>query len=88
MSKKKVIKKKVSKKRVPRIHEVTAELENFKLAKAKRALTLVLWVKGERAGEVHMGSGGLFWWGRNRQLSMRMSWTKFAEMMNERAYGK
>lgn len=88
MSKKKVLKKKVSKKRLARIHAVSADLENFKLAKAKSALTIRLLVKGKRAGEVHMGSGGLFWWGRRKKSGMRMSWTKFAEMMNDRAYGK
>jgi hypothetical protein len=88
MSKKKVLKKKVSKKRIARIHAVSAELENFKLAKTKSALTIRLLVKGKRAGEVQMGSGGLFWRGRRKQSGMRMSWTQFAEMMNDRAYGK
>ena len=72
----------------PRVHSVAAELENFQLAKARRALTLIIKSKGERIGEMHLGSGSIFWWGRHRKKYKRLTWDKFAQIMNEVAYGE
>ena len=36
-------------------------------------------------GELEIGRGALYWTGRNRQKSKRISWTRFAEMMDELA---
>jgi len=35
-----------------------------------------------------LGRGSLFWRGANRQKQKRISWTRFAEMMDELAYEK
>jgi hypothetical protein len=34
-----------------------------------------------------MGRGSLYWWGAHRQKEKRIGWGKFAEMMDESAYG-
>jgi hypothetical protein len=68
--------------------KVKAALDNFELAKAKSALKLMIYRKGEKVGELQMGRGSLYWWGAHRQKEKRISWGKFAEMMDELAYGK
>jgi hypothetical protein len=71
-----------------RKYEVKAELENFTLAKAKSALTLEIYSRQEKLGELNVGRGSLYWWGAHRQKEKRVSWGRFAQMMDELAYGK
>ena len=78
----------MAKSKVSRKHEVRAELSNFTLAKAKSALTLEIYARREKVGELQVGRGSLYWWGKHRQKSKRVSWSKFTDMMNELAYGK
>ena len=69
-------------------HTVKATLEVPGLAKAGSSLTLRLFAKGEKLGEITLGRGSLYWYGRSRQRRKRVSWSKFAGMMNELAYGR
>ncbi len=71
-----------------RKHEVKADLSNFELAKAKSSLNLKIFANDEKLGELEIGRGSLFWYGRNRHRSKRINWSRFAEMMDELAYGK
>jgi hypothetical protein len=66
---------------------VRAELDNFELAKAKSALKLQIYSRGEKFGELQIGRGSLYWWGAHRQKFKRIRWSLFADMMNELAYG-
>jgi hypothetical protein len=84
-------KKKRAKRRrttVERKHEVRVKIENFTLAKAKSALTLQIYSRDEKLGELQVGRGSLYWWGANRQKEKRIAWGRFAEMMNLLAYGE
>lgn len=83
--------RKKTKRRAPsleRKYEVKAELENFTLAKAKSALTLEIYRRQEKLGELQIGRGSLYWWGAHRQKEKRVSWGRFAQMMDELAYGE
>ena len=71
-----------------RKHEVKGELANFELAKAKSSLTLEIFANNEKIGELEIGRGSLFWYGRNRHKSKRLNWSRFAEMMDVLAYGE
>jgi hypothetical protein len=73
---------------VERKYEVKAEIANFTLAKAKSALTLQIYRRNEKLGELQVGRGSLYWWGANRQNEKRVPWGRFAEMMNKLAYGE
>jgi hypothetical protein len=77
----------VPRKKSVRRHEVKAELSNFTLAKAKSALTLQIYSDGEKVGELQIGRGSLYWWGRGRQIHKRIAWKRFTQLMNELAYG-
>ena len=74
--------------RVVRKHEVKGNLANFELAKAKSSLNLEIFANNEKIGELEIGRGSLFWYGRNRQKSKQLNWSRFAEMMDELAYGE
>lgn len=77
---------KVTKKR--RKHAVKAFLEVPELAKAGSSLNLNVYANGQKIGELIIGRGSLYWFGRNRRERKRIRWSKFAEMMDELAYGK
>ena len=77
-----------AKKKTRRRHEVRAELTNVELVKAKSALKLEVFASKEKLGELEVGRGSIYWRGANRQTKKRVNWTRFAEMMDELAYGK
>jgi len=69
-------------------YEVKAEISNATLAKAKSALTLQIYLRQVKLGEIQIGRGSLFWAGARRQSAKRIHWGRFAEMMDRLAYGK
>jgi hypothetical protein len=71
-----------------RKHAVRAEINIHELTKAGTSLTLEVSAAGEKIGQLEIGRGGLFWWGGRRQKSKRLSWTRFAEIMDRLAYGE
>jgi len=71
-----------------RKHEVKADLANFELAKARSSLTLQIYANKEKIGELEIGRGSLYWQGRKKQKSKRLDWSRFADMMDELAYGR
>jgi hypothetical protein len=73
--------------RTKRRHEVKAALSNFDLAKAGSSLNLQIYAADEKIGELEVGRGSLYWYGRSRHKSKRINWTRFAEMMDQLAYG-
>jgi hypothetical protein len=73
-----------------RVHSVTAHLNNAALPKAMSALRLIISAKrgGEqyKLGELQVGRGGIYWWGHKRKKWLRLSWTNFANMLDDKAY--
>lgn len=78
----------MAKRRPSQKHTVKASLEIPGLAKAGSSLRLQLFARGEKLGDITLGRGSLYWYGRYRQRRKRISWTRFADMMDELAYGK
>lgn len=70
-----------------RKYTVHAELSNFRLARARSALTLQVYARGQKVGQLDVGRGSLYWSGAHRQRSKRIPWGRFAEMMDVLAYG-
>lgn len=73
--------------RAPRKHAVRAELSVQELTKAGTSLTLEISARGEKLGELEIGRGALYWRGGRRQTKKRLSWSRFAELMDDLAYG-
>ncbi len=71
-----------------RKHAVMANLQVMELSKAGTSLELEIFADEQKLGDLTIGRGSLYWHGRNRQSSKRVSWSRFAKMMDELAYGK
>ena len=69
-----------------RTHAKRTLLSIHELTKAGTSLTLDISAAGEKIGELEIGRGGLFWRGGRRHKSKRLSWTRFAELMDRLAY--
>ena len=69
-------------------HVVKAQLANFELVKAGSSLRLQIFSNDEKIGQLEVGRGSLYWYGRNRKSRERVDWSRFADMMDELAYGK
>jgi len=65
---------------------VRAELRVQELTKAGTSLTLEISARGEKIGELTIGRGSLYWRGGKRQKEKRLSWSRFAELMDDLAY--
>lgn len=72
---------------VDAVHTVKAALHVPGLSKAGSSLTLHIYARSEKIGEIELGRGSLFWRGGKRQKRKQISWTRFAEMMDDLAYG-
>ncbi len=69
-----------------RKHAVYANLNVPELTKAGSSLELQIYAAGEKIGELELGRGGVYWKGGRRQRRKRLSWTRFAELMDEFSY--
>ena len=70
-----------------RKHAVRAALKVHELTKAGTSLHLEIYARSEKVGDLEIGRGSLYWRGGKRQLRKRVSWTRFAELMDGLAYG-
>jgi hypothetical protein len=56
------------------------------LTKAGSGLELYLYAEGEKLGQLDIGRGGIYWRGGNRRKVKRISWSRFAEMLDDVSY--
>ena len=80
-------KRSTRRKAVDAVHKVKAELHVPGLSKAGSSLKLEIYARDEKIGEIELGRGSLFWRGGKREKRKRIGWTRFAEMMDDLAYG-
>ena len=64
-------------------HRVSASLDVQELARAGSSLRLQLFANNKKLGELEIGQGSLYWYGRNRRTRKRVSWSAFAKMMED-----
>jgi hypothetical protein len=70
-------------KRSRKKHSVSAELHVKELTKTGSSPNLEIYANEEKIGMLILGNGVVVWFGRKR-----IDWTKFADMMDELAYGR
>lgn len=75
------------KNKIERKHTVKANFKVKELTKAGSSLSLEIFASKLKLGQLTIGSGSLYWYGKNRSKRMRISWSRFAEMMDKLAYG-
>jgi hypothetical protein len=73
-------------KRSRRKHSVSASVQIHQLSKAGTSIDFEIFADEEKIGTMIIGRGSLTWYGRNRKKPIELSWTRFAELMDER-YG-
>lgn len=73
-------------KRRERKHAVKAQLTVHGLSRAGTSLHLEIFAREEKIGDLEIGRGALYWKGGKRHTRKRLSWTRFAELMDELAY--
>ena len=69
-------------------HTVTARVQILDLTKAGSSMELDIYANKEKIGTVIIGRGSLTWRGGKRQRDKRLSWSEFAKMMDDYAYGE
>jgi hypothetical protein len=79
--------RKASRKRTRR-YRVNASVTVQELAKAGSSINLYVHGEREKLGELDIGRGAIYWKGGNKQKWKRISWSRFATMMNHLAYDK
>ena len=75
------------KKSVARKHSVRASIQVQELSKAGTSIEFEIFASGEKIGTIIIGRGSLIWRGGKRQKEKHISWTRFAELMDELTYG-
>ncbi len=75
------------KRQLHRKHAVKANLQVLELSKAGTSLELEIFADEQKLGDMTIGRGSLYWHGRDRKSSKRVSWSRFAKMMDKLAYG-
>lgn len=78
----------MAKRKYQQQHTVRASLDVLELTRAGSSLNLQLFSGGHKLGELEIGRGSVYWTGARKQKSRRIRWSRFAEVMNELAYGK
>ncbi len=71
-----------------RKHRVTAQVQILDLTKAGSSMEFEIYANEEKIGTIVIGRGSLTWRGGRRQREKRLTWSQFAEMMDERSYGE
>ncbi len=78
----------MKKKPARRKHTVTAHVQIPDLTKAGSSMEFEIYANEEKIGTIIIGRGSLTWRGGRRQRDKRLSWSQFAELMDEHAYGE
>ncbi len=74
------------KKRADKKHTVAARVQILDLTKAGSSMDFENFANKEKIGHIIIGRGSLTWYGKKRQHGKRISWSRFAELMDEIAY--
>lgn len=76
----------MKKRTVDKKHTVRANMQVLELTKAGSSINFEIFADNEKIGTIIIGRGSLTWYGKNRQIGKRISWTKFAEIMDRYSY--
>ena len=75
------------KKSIARKHTVKASIQVHELSKSGTSIEFEIYASREKIGTLVIGRGSLTWRGGRRQKDKTIPWTRFAEMMDDMAYG-
>lgn len=67
-------------------HTVKANVQILDLTKSGSSIDFEIYADKEKIGTIILGRGSLTWYGKKRQHGKRLSWSRFAQLMDEFAY--
>lgn len=67
-------------------HRVKASMKVLEIAQAGSALELKVFADDEIIGTIQIGHGSFRWKGKNRKGFKRISWSRFADLMDDYHY--
>ena len=70
-------------KRKRRKHSVKVWMQVAELTKTGSAISFEVTSRGTKLGTVRVGRGSIEWKGKNRKVAKRLSWSRFAEHMEQ-----
>lgn len=68
-------------------HSVKGTIQLHQLTKAGTSVEFRIYDGNRTIGHMIIGRGSLTWYGRKRHTGKKISWSRFAQMMDEIAYG-
>jgi len=71
-----------------RKHSVSCTVKVPELTKSGSSVWFEVHAEGEKIGTIVLGRGSITWYGGRRQNGTRITWSKFAELMNRHCYGE
>jgi len=69
-------------------HTVQCDVRIPELTKSGSSVWFAIHAEGEKIGTIVLGRGSLTWYGGKRQKGKRISWSRFAELMDQHCYGR
>jgi hypothetical protein len=85
---KKIKERIMKKKKTKKVHSIKATINNFELTRTGSSIALEIKANREIIGNLSIGRGSIEWRGRKREITKRINWTRFGEMMDKLAYGE
>ncbi|MBA2339518.1 MAG: hypothetical protein H0V88_03915 [Pyrinomonadaceae bacterium] len=68
-------------------HGVKAHIQILELTKAGSSIEFEIFADQEKIGRIVIGQGSLTWFGKKRKTGKTVSWSRFAEIMDDISYG-
>jgi hypothetical protein len=78
----------MAKKKGRKRHRVEASMQVLGLTRAGSSLEIEIFDRGSKLGHIILGRGSITWYGRGRHKGKRWGWSRFAQVMDELAYGQ
>ncbi len=68
-------------------HHVKCNMQVLELTRAGSSISFEVFADDEKIGAITVGRGSITWTGRGRHSGKKLSWTRFARLMDDYAYG-
>jgi len=68
-------------------HSVKAHVQILDLTRAGSSISFEIFADKAKLGEIKLGQGSITWFRKNAKLGRKLTWTKFAELLNHELYG-
>jgi hypothetical protein len=71
---------------VEKKHTVRASIQILELTKAGTSVSFEIRADGKKIGTIVIGRGSFTWYGKKKKTGGELSWSRFAQLMDEQFY--